>query len=217
MIHKIKQSRSEKILLIFLISLFIFSVGSFFIIKNKCILVKSHDPKKIKFVKPENIAILKAPCGNVIIELYPNISPNSVERFKMLIDSKEYDDIAFHRVIKNVLVQSGDIEYGKKGNLNYAKIGYGKSKYGTINTETDNKFDFEKGTVAMARTYRRDTEDTQFFILLKDAPLFEGEYSPVGKVKYGLDVLTKIKYDDKTEYILRHDFIETFRMLRSIN
>ena len=217
MIHKIKQSRSEKILLIFLISLFIFSVGSFFIIKNKCILVKNHDPKKIKFVKPENIAILKAPCGNVIIELYPNISPNSVERFKMLIDSKEYDDIAFHRVIKNVLVQSGDIEYGKKGNLNYAKIGYGKSKYGTINTETDNKFDFGKGTVAMARTYRRNTEDTQFFILLKDAPLFEGEYSPVGKVKYGLDVLEKIKHDDKTEYILRPDFIETFRMLKSIN
>ena len=217
MIHKIKQSRSEKILLIFLISLFIFSVGSFFIIKNKCILVKNHDPKKLKFVKPENIAILKAPCGNVIIELYPNISPNSVERFKMLINRKEYDDIAFHRVIKNVLVQSGDIEYGKKGNLNYAKIGYGKSKYGTINTETDNKFDFEKGTVAMARTYRRDTEDTQFFILLKDAPLFEGEYSPVGKVKYGLDVLEKIKHDDKTEYILRPDFIETFRMLKSIN
>ena len=217
MIHKIKQSRSEKILLIFLISLFIFSVGSFFIIKNKCILVKNHDPNKIKFVKPENIAILKAPCGNVIIELYPNISPNSVERFKMLIDSKEYDDIAFHRVIKNVLVQSGDIEYGKKGNLNYAKIGHGKSKYGTINTETDSKFDFVKGTVAMARTYKRDTEDTQFFILLKDAPLFEGEYSPVGKVKFGLEVLEKIKHDDKTEYILRPDFIETFRMLKSIN
>ena len=44
----------------------------------------------------------------------------------------------------------------------------------------------------MARTYKRDTEDTQFFILLKDAPLFEGEYSPVGKVKYGLDVLKKL-------------------------
>ena len=217
MINKIKQSRSEKILLIFLISLFIFSVGSFFIIKNKCLLIKKHDPRKIKFVKPNNIAILKAPCGNVIIELYPNISPKSVERFKMLIESKEYDNVAFHRVIKNVLVQSGDIEYGKKENINYAKIGYGKSKYGTINTETDNKFDFEKGTVAMARTYERDTEDTQFFILLKDAPLFEGEYTPVGKVKYGLDVLKKIKYDDKTEYILRPDFIETFRMLKNIN
>ena len=217
MIHKIKQSRSEKILLFFLISLFIFSLGSFFIIKNKCLFIKDHDPNKIKFIHPENIAILRAPCGNVIIELYPNISPNSVKRFKMLIERKEYDNVAFHRVIKNVLVQSGDTEYGKKESLNYAKIGNGKSKYGTINTETDNNFDFEKGTVAMARTYERNSEDTQFFILLKDAPLFEGEYSPVGKVKYGLDVLTKIKFDNKTEYILRPDFIETFRMLKSIN
>ena len=135
----------------------------------------------------------------------------------MLIERKEYDNVAFHRVIKNVLVQSGDTEYGKRESLNYAKIGNGKSKYGTINTETDNNFDFGKGTVAMARTYERDTEDTQFFILLKDAPLFEGEYSPVGKVKYGLDVLKKVKYDNKTEYILRPDFIETFRMLKSIN
>ena len=59
----------------------------------------------------------------------------------------------------------------------------------------------------MARTYERNSEDTQFFILLKDAPLFEGEYSPVGKVKYGLVVLKKIKYENKTEYILRPDFI----------
>ena len=217
MINKIKQSRSEKILLIFLISLFIFSLGSFFIIKNKCFFIKDHDPKKMQFIRPENIAVLKAPCGNVIIELYPNVSPNSVERFKLLIESEEYDNVAFHRVIKNVLVQSGDTEYGKMDNLNYAKIGYGKSKYGTINTETDNKFEFAKGTVAMARTYKRNTEDTQFFIILKDAPLFEGEYSPVGKVQYGLDVLKKIKYDDKTEYILRPDFIETFRMLKNIN
>ena len=109
MIHKIKQSRSEKILLFFLISLFIFSLGSFFIIKNKCLFIKDHDPNKIKFIHPENIAILRAPCGNVIIELYPNISPNSVKRFKMLIERKEYDNVAFHRVIKNVLVQSGTL------------------------------------------------------------------------------------------------------------
>ena len=217
MIKKIKASRSEKIIFFFLISLAIFSLSSFFLIKNKCLFVKDYNPDKLSFDKPNNIAILNVECGNVIIELYPNISPNSVKRFKMLIERKEYDNVAFHRVIKNVLVQSGDTEYGKRESLNYAKIGNGKSKYGTINTETDNNFDFGKGTVAMARTYERNSEDTQFFILLKDAPLFEGEYSPVGKVKYGLDVLTKIKFDDKTEYILRPDFIETFRMLRSIN
>jgi len=217
MINKIKQSRSEKILLFFLISLFFFSLGSFIIIKNKCLFVKNYNPNKLKFSKPENIAVLEVSCGNVIIELYPEVSPNSVGRFKMLIENNEYDDVAFHRVIKDVLVQSGDIQYGKKENINYAKIGNGKSKYGTIKSETDNNFLFERGTVALARNYQRDTEDTQFFILLRDAPLFEGEYSPVGKVKYGLNALEKIKYDDKTEYILRPDFIVSFRMLNNFN
>ena len=59
MINKIKQSRSEKILLIFLISLFIFSLGSFFIIKNKCFLIKDHDPKKINFIKTNILLIDK--------------------------------------------------------------------------------------------------------------------------------------------------------------
>ena len=75
-------------------------------------------------------------------------------------------------------------------------------------------FDFKKGSVALARNYKKNTEDSQFFILLEDAPLFEGEYSPVGKVIYGLEVLQKIKYNDKVEYVLRPDFINTFKMLK---
>ena len=213
MIKKLKQTVSERVLLIFVIALAIIFFGSFITIKNKCLFVKNYDPKKINFVKPKNIAVLNAYCGNVIIELYPNISPNSVERFKMLIKSGEYNNVAFHRVIKNVLVQSGDLEFGKKKNLNYAYIGTGKSGYGTIKSELKNKFDFKKGTVALARTDETNTEDSQFFILLQDAPLFEGEYTPVGKVIYGLDVLKKIKYNEKAEYVLRPDFINYFEML----
>ena len=213
MIKKLKQTLSERVLLIFVIALAIIFFGSFITIKNKCLFVKNYDPKKINFVKPKNIAILNAYCGNVIIELYPNISPNSVERFKMLIKSGEYNNVAFHRVIKNVLVQSGDLEFGKKNNLNYAYIGTGKSGYGTIKSELKSKFDFKKGTVALARTDEVNTEDSQFFILLQDAPLFEGEYTPVGKVIYGLEVLKKIKYNEKTEYVLRPDFINYFEML----
>ena len=74
-------------------------------------------------------------------------------------------------------------------------------------------FYFEKGSVALARTDKKNTEDSQFFILLRDAPLFQGEYTPVGKVIYGLEVLKKIKYAEKTEYVLRPDFINTFNML----
>jgi cyclophilin family peptidyl-prolyl cis-trans isomerase len=114
-------------------------------------------------------------------------------------------------------VQSGDLEFGKKNNLNYAYIGTGKSGYGTINSELNEDFDFKKGSVALARTDKKNTEDSQFFILLKDAPLFEGEYSPVGKVIYGLEILKKIKYDNKVEYVLRPDFINTFEMLKLLN
>ena len=213
MIKKLKQTISEKFLLIFVIILTIVFFGSFIVMKNKCLFVKNYDPKKINFENPENIAVMNAYCGNVIMELYPNISPKSVERFKMLIKSGEYNNIAFHRVIKNVLVQAGDLEFGKKNNLNYAHIGTGKSGYGTIKSELKNKFDFKIGTVALARTDKKNSEDSQFFILLQDAPLFEGEYSPVGKVIYGLEVLRKIKYSEKTEYVLRPDFVNFFEML----
>ena len=182
-------------------------------LKNQCLFVKNFDPKNITFEKPNNIAILNAPCGNVIIELYPNISPNGVERFKKLIISNAYEDIAFHRVIENKLVQAGDLEFGKKGSLDYGKIGAGKSELGTIKSETDNRFNYVRGSVGLARTFKNDTEDSQFFIILQDEPLFEGEYTPVGKVLYGLEVLEKIKYQRNSEYILRPDFINSFKML----
>ena len=213
MIKKIKATRSEKIILIFLLSLAVFSFGSFFLIKNKCLFVKNYDPTKITFENPSNIAILNVPCGNVIIELYPQISPNGVQRFKKLVESKAYDNSAFHRVIKDTLVQAGDLEFGKKGSLNYAKIGTGKSGLGTINSEIDTPFDFKKGSVGLARSKNYNTEDSQFFIILRDEPLYETEYTPIGKVIYGLEALKKIKYLDKSQYVLRPDFINSIRML----
>tara|TARA_B100000900_G_scaffold253663_1_gene216118 strand:- start:914 stop:1558 length:645 start_codon:yes stop_codon:yes gene_type:complete len=213
MIQKIKPSMSEKIILIFVIILAVISFGSFFLIKDKCLFVKDYDPQKIKFDKPKNIAVLNVPCGNVIIELYPEISPNGVKRFITLVNSKAYDNIAFHRVIKNVLVQTGDLEYGKKGNIDYGKIGTGKSGLGTINSEVDTPFDFKRGSVALARTQKYNTEDSQFFILLRDEPLYETEYTPIGKVLYGLEALEKIKYLDKSQYVLRPDFVNSLRLL----
>ena len=213
MIKKIKASKSEKFIFVFVILLGIATFCTYFIVKNKCLFVKNIDPKNITFKKPNNIAILNAPCGNVIIELYPNISPNAVQRFVTLIRSNAYENIAFHRVIENKLIQAGDLEFGKKGNLDYGKIGTGKSGLGTIKSEIDNNFNYTKGSVGLARTFKNDTEDSQFFIILQDEPLFEGEYTPVGKVLFGLEVLKKIKYERRAEYILRPDFINWFKML----
>jgi len=213
MIKKINASKSEKIIFVFLILLGITTFAIYFMLKNECLFVKNFDPKDINFKKPNNIAILNAPCGNVIIELYPNISPYGVERFMTLIRSNAYENIAFHRVIKNKIVQTGDLEFGKKGSLDYGKIGTGKSGLGTIKSEIDSSFNYTVGSVGLARTFKNDTEDSQFFIILQDEPLFEGEYTPVGKVLYGLKVLKKIKNQRNSEYVLRPDYINTFKML----
>ena len=212
MIEKIKASTSEKIIFIFILILGLFSLTSFLLLKDKCLFVKNYDPEKIEFKDPSNIAILNVGCGNVIIELYPELSPNGVERFKTLIKSKSYDDVAFHRVIKDKLVQAGDLEFGRKGNIDYGKIGTGKSGLGTIKSEIDKEFDYSKGSVGLARTQKYNTEDSQFFIILQDEPLYEGEFTPIGKVIYGIKVLEKIKYLDKSEYVLRPDFINSLRL-----
>ena len=212
MIKKIKVTLLEKLILIFLISLGTLVLGFTIVVKNKCLFVKNFNPQKIDFINPENIVILNVECGNVIIELYPKISPYGVERFIRLVNLKSYDEVAFHRVIKNKLVQAGDLEFGKKNKLDYSKIGTGKSGLGTIESEIDLDFNFNKGSVGLVRTLKYDTEDSQFFIILDDEPLFEGEYTPIGKVIYGIKILEKIKYSYRSEYVLRPDFINTIRM-----
>ena len=217
MLKKIKQTKSEKLLLFFLIFLAIFSLISFTLIKNKCLFVEKVNLTKLNFSKPENIVILNVPCGNVVIELFPSISPNSVERFKKLVKNKEYDNVAFHRVVENFLVQAGDLEFGRKENLNYTYIGSGRSKYDLIKPETDKPFEFKRGTVAFAKSKNGDAEDSEFLILLADAFLFEGEYTPLGRVINGISALEKIKFNDQSEYVLRPDFINSLKMFSDIN
>ena len=213
MIEKVKQTTSEKLLLTLFIILGIIAIYIFFILPQKCLFIKDYNPKELTFKNPENIVVLNVDCGNVIIELYPENSPKSVNRFKMLISTGKYNDIAFHRVIKDVLVQSGDLEFGKKDNYNYLYIGTGKSGYGTLKSEINEKIEFVTGTVGLARTNKLDTEDSQFFILLQDAPLFKQEYTPIGRVIYGIEILKTITDDHRREYVLRPDFINSFSLL----
>ena len=215
MIKKIKASKSEKILFLFLISISIFTLISFFLLKNKCLFVEKNNLSKLKFNKPNNIAVMNVECGNVIIELYPDISPKSVERFKILIEEKMYDGSAFYKVAENTFVQAGDIEYGNINNLDYSKIGSGESGLGLLKSELSDDFVFTKGSVGFARASEFDTEDSEFFITLKEIPIYQGEYTPIGKVIYGMDILTKIKTGNKAIYVLRPDYINTFKMLNS--
>ena len=213
MIKKIKASASEKILFIFLVLLVISSFSFVYIIKNKCLFVKSIDPTKIDFKNQNNIVVMNVECGNVIIELVPEISPNSVERFKYFIKNGSYNRSSFYRVVEGTLVQAGDLEYGNIDSINYYKVGSGQSNFGSLKSELNDDFQFVVGTVALARGDEFNTEDSEFFIILKDIPLYTGEYTPLGKVIYGLDALKKIKAGNKSEYVLRPDFINYFKLL----
>tara|TARA_E500000178_G_scaffold330884_1_gene363187 strand:- start:51 stop:695 length:645 start_codon:yes stop_codon:yes gene_type:complete len=213
MIKKVKSSLSEKILFIFLITLAVFTFGSFYVIKNKCLFIKQLDLNELKIKDTKNFAIMDVECGKVAIELYPKVSPKSVERFKYFINSGLYNNSAFYRVLENTLVQAGDLEFGYHDNINYFKIGSGESQLGKLKSELSNDYDFKAGTVAMARG-ELNTEDSEFFIILKDIPLYKGEYTPVGKVIFGLDALKKIKVGSKSDYVLRPDYIKKFELLK---
>ena len=214
MIKKIKSSLSERILFIFLISLAVLTFGSFYMIKNKCLFIKQLDLNDLKIKDTKNFAIMDVECGKVAIELYPKVSPKSVERFKYFINSGLYNNSAFYRVLENTLVQAGDLEFGYHDNINYFKVGSGTSKLGKLKSELSNDYEFKAGTVAMARG-EFDTEDSEFFIILKDIPLYQGEYTPVGKVIFGLDALKKIKVGNKSDYVLRPDYIKKFQLLEN--
>ena len=76
-------------------------------------------------------------------------------------------------------------------------------------------FEFTEGSVGFARSKEFDSEDSEFFITLKNIPIYQGEYTPLGKVQFGLDILKKIKTGNKAIYVLRPDYINTFRMLET--
>lgn len=214
MIKKIKASKSEKLLFFFLITLAISVTIFFFSLKNKCFFIKKIDLTKTNFKKPENIVVMNLECGKVIIELFPNISPNAVKRFKYFVEQGSYDGSTFYRVIEDVLIQAGDLQFGHKDRINYSKIGTGKSGLGNLKSELNNKFKFEVGVLAFARKDEYNTEDSEFFIILKDINFYQGEYTPLGKVLYGIDVLKKIKIGNKSEYVLRPDYIFSLKMYK---
>ena len=77
------------------------------------------------------------------------------------------------------------------------------------------KLIISEGSIGFARSTEFDSEDSEFFITLKEIPIYQGEYTPIGKVKYGLDIIKKIKTGNKAIYVLRPDYINTFRMLET--
>ena len=152
----------------------------------------------ILFVKPtlakEDTMILKLKDGNVIIELFNDLAPNHVKRFKQLSKEKKYDGVVFHRVIDGFMAQTGDVEYGNS-NLNTYDIqraGTGGSEYPDLKAEFSN-IPHERGTLSMARSSDPNSANSQFFICFKASPSLDRQYTVFGKVVQGMEFVDLIK------------------------
>ena len=138
--------------------------------------------------------ILKLKDGDVIIELFNDIAPNHVERFKKLSEEKKYDGVVFHRVIDGFMAQSGDVQFGNINNENYdlKRAGTGGSKYADLKAEFSS-LPHERGTLSMARSSDPNSANSQFFICFKAAPFLDRQYTVFGKVIQGMEFVDLIK------------------------
>ena len=137
---------------------------------------------------PQNTVILATKDGDVTIRLRPDLAPKHVAQIKTLVKRKFYDGLTFHRVIPGFMAQTGD----PKGN------GTGGSDLPNIPAEFSSA-PFKRGTVGMARASDPDSANSQFFICFADAAFLNHNYTVVGEVVSGMDVVDKIKKGSKDD------------------
>ena len=142
----------------------------------------------------ENIMILKLKSGDVIIELYQDIAPNHVQRFKQLAQEKKYDGVVFHRVIDDFMAQTGDVQFGNSNSESYdiGRAGTGGSEYPDLKAEFSDA-SHERGTLSMARSSSPNSANSQFFICFKSVPYLDRQYTVFGKVIEGMEFVDLIK------------------------
>ena len=142
----------------------------------------------------ENFMILKLKNGEVLIELFSDIAPNHVKRFKQLSSEKKYDGVVFHRVIDGFMAQTGDVEFGNsnKESYNIKRAGTGGSEYPNLKAEFSD-LPHERGTLSMARAADPDSANSQFFICFKPSPFLDRQYTVFGKVVKGMEFVDLIK------------------------
>lgn len=131
--------------------------------------------------------------GDIIIHLYPDIAPNTVNSFISLIEDGFYDELIFHRVVPGFVIQGGDPEGTGMGGPGYAIKGEFYSN------GFENTLIHERGVLSMARSGHPDSAGSQFFIVVADAPHLNSEYAAFGSVVEGIDIADEIVSVDSDE------------------
>jgi peptidylprolyl isomerase len=132
---------------------------------------------------PQNTVYLDTKNGRIVIKLRNDLAPAHAARIKQLTREGFYNNVPFHRVIPGFMAQTGD---GQRGD------GTGGSKYPALKAEFST-VPFTRGIVGMARTSDPNSANSQFFIMYGDAPSLNNQYTVIGQVVSGMEVVDKIK------------------------
>ncbi|MDW4496796.1 peptidylprolyl isomerase [Sulfitobacter sp. D35] len=137
------------------------------------------------------IEVAGAANGTITIDLLEEVAPNHVARISELAQAGAYDGVVFHRVIDGFMAQTGDVAFGKQGG-DMSRAGMGGSDGPDLGAEFSD-IPFDRGVVGMARAQDPNSANSQFFIMFDEGYFLNGQYTVVGRVTEGLDVLDAIK------------------------
>ena len=129
--------------------------------------------------------------GRVVIDLFEDAAPNHVEQITALAEEGAYDGVVFHRVIEGFMAQTGDVQFGKSDG-DIRRAGMGGSSRPDIAAEFSD-IPYDRGIVGMARSQNPNSANSQFFIMFAEGYFLNGQYTVVGRVIEGMEVVDAIK------------------------
>lgn len=137
------------------------------------------------------IDVAGASNGRVVIDLFEDVAPLHVERITSLAEEGAYDGVVFHRVIEGFMAQTGDVQFGKSDG-DTARAGQGGSDQPDLPAEFS-EVPYDRGVVGMARAQNPNSANSQFFIMFDEGHFLNGQYTVVGRVVEGMDIVDGIK------------------------
>ena len=132
--------------------------------------------------------------GTVVIDLLEDVAPKHVEQITGIASEGGYDGVVFHRVIDGFMAQTGDVQYGKAGG-DLRRAGTGGSDRPDLPAEFSD-VNYDRGVVGMARAQSPNSANSQFFIMFAEGAFLNGQYTVVGRVTEGMDVVDAITRGD---------------------
>jgi peptidylprolyl isomerase len=137
-----------------------------------------------------SIDVAGAANGTIVIDLLPDVAPKHVAQMTALATAGAYDGVIFHRVIDGFMAQTGDVQFGKAGG-DTGQAGMGQSDMPNLPAEFSD-VPFARGIVGMARSQDPDSANSQFFIMFAPGDFLNGQYTVVGRVISGMEVVDAI-------------------------